>query len=140
MPSSRLSVIGAIKGHHCLLSQIIKRGHATTTSSSASTSNASNKTDHSTRSPQPKGYWDALAVDQKNPIPRIPQAAYRRYTASDLARLTHPPRCAGMLVRDFIEDSLYNPNYGYFSKKALIFSPNVCLLAQTMVSFGFAHP
>ncbi|KAF9069791.1 DUF185-domain-containing protein [Rhodocollybia butyracea] len=26
-----------------------------------------------------------------------------------------------MLVRDFIEDSLYNPNYGYFSKKATIF-------------------
>ncbi|KXS22301.1 DUF185-domain-containing protein [Gonapodya prolifera JEL478] len=28
-----------------------------------------------------------------------------------------------MLVRDFIHDSLYNPSYGYFSKKALIFSP-----------------
>ncbi|KAJ3047899.1 hypothetical protein HK097_011068, partial [Rhizophlyctis rosea] len=28
-----------------------------------------------------------------------------------------------MLVRDFIDDSLYNPHYGYFSKKAYIFSP-----------------
>lgn len=28
-----------------------------------------------------------------------------------------------MLVRDFIQDSLYNPNYGYFSKRAEIFSP-----------------
>lgn len=28
-----------------------------------------------------------------------------------------------MLMRDFIEDSLYNPNYGYFSKHATIFSP-----------------
>ena len=26
-----------------------------------------------------------------------------------------------MLARDFIEDSLYNPHYGYFSKKATIF-------------------
>lgn len=28
-----------------------------------------------------------------------------------------------MLARDFIEDSLYNPNYGYFSKQAVILSP-----------------
>ncbi|EAT88132.2 hypothetical protein SNOG_04372 [Parastagonospora nodorum SN15] len=28
-----------------------------------------------------------------------------------------------MLLRDFIEDSLYNPNYGYFSKQVVIFSP-----------------
>ncbi|KAL8947815.1 MAG: hypothetical protein Q9222_005942 [Ikaeria aurantiellina] len=28
-----------------------------------------------------------------------------------------------MLMRDFIEDSLYNPNYGYFSKQATIFNP-----------------
>ncbi|PFH60554.1 hypothetical protein XA68_10797 [Ophiocordyceps unilateralis] len=28
-----------------------------------------------------------------------------------------------MLLRDFIEDSLYNPSYGYFSKQAVIFSP-----------------
>lgn len=27
-----------------------------------------------------------------------------------------------MLVRDFIQDSLYNPHYGYFSKQAVIFS------------------
>ncbi|KAJ3042928.1 hypothetical protein HDV00_006235 [Rhizophlyctis rosea] len=29
-----------------------------------------------------------------------------------------------MTVRDFIDDSLYNPHYGYFSKKAYIFSPD----------------
>ncbi|GAB7341930.1 hypothetical protein MBLNU457_g0236t2 [Dothideomycetes sp. NU457] len=28
-----------------------------------------------------------------------------------------------MLMRDFIEDSLYNPSYGYFSKQAVIFTP-----------------
>jgi hypothetical protein len=26
-----------------------------------------------------------------------------------------------MLARDFVEDSLYNPNYGYFPKQATIF-------------------
>jgi hypothetical protein len=33
------------------------------------------------------------------------------------------PRRVRMLLRDFIEDSLYNPNYGYFSKQVVIFSP-----------------
>jgi hypothetical protein len=28
-----------------------------------------------------------------------------------------------MLCRDFIHDSLYNEEYGYFSKRAVIFSP-----------------
>ncbi|KAI9295160.1 DUF185-domain-containing protein [Neoconidiobolus thromboides FSU 785] len=28
-----------------------------------------------------------------------------------------------LLTRDFIDDSLYNPNYGYFSKQAVIYSP-----------------
>lgn len=28
-----------------------------------------------------------------------------------------------MLVREFIDDSLYHPYYGYFSKQAVIFSP-----------------
>jgi hypothetical protein len=28
-----------------------------------------------------------------------------------------------MLVRDFIDDSLYNPSYGYFSRNAPIFTP-----------------
>jgi hypothetical protein len=44
-------------------------------------------------------------------------------TANSLAE-THkePPRGVQMLVRDFIEDSLYHPNYGYFSKQAHIFS------------------
>lgn len=33
-----------------------------------------------------------------------------------------PPIGVKMLVRDFIEDSLYNPNYGYFPKQAKIFN------------------
>lgn len=47
---------------------------------------------------------------------------YKRVTANDLESCTEPPRRVRMLVRDFIEDSLYNPHYGYFPKQADIFT------------------
>ncbi|EPT02987.1 hypothetical protein FOMPIDRAFT_1116985 [Fomitopsis schrenkii] len=47
---------------------------------------------------------------------------YKRVTANDLESCTEPPRRVKMLVRDFIEDSLYNPHYGYFPKQADIFT------------------
>jgi hypothetical protein len=47
-------------------------------------------------------------------------AGYERVTSNELQRHTSPPRRVKMLVRDFIEDSLYNPHYGYFSKQATI--------------------
>ncbi|CAG8760324.1 11227_t:CDS:2, partial [Racocetra fulgida] len=56
-------------------------------------------------------------------IPINPEySTYKRYNASQLTSRTTPPKCVQMLVRDFIDDSLYNPNYGYFSKQAIIFS------------------
>jgi hypothetical protein len=48
-------------------------------------------------------------------------AGFPRVTANELERHITPPRRVKMLVRDFIEDSLYNPNYGYFPKQATIF-------------------
>ena len=45
---------------------------------------------------------------------------YKHLTSNDLEAFKHPPRRVKMLVRDYIEDSLYNPNYGYFSKRATI--------------------
>lgn len=47
---------------------------------------------------------------------------YKRVTANDLESEREPPRRVKMLVRDFIENSLYNPHYGYFSKQANIFA------------------
>ncbi|KAK4043697.1 S-adenosyl-L-methionine-dependent methyltransferase [Parachaetomium inaequale] len=48
---------------------------------------------------------------------------YPMLTAMDLRGRKERPRRVKMLMRDFIEDSLYNPNYGYFSKQVVIFSP-----------------
>ncbi|CAG8759867.1 16055_t:CDS:2 [Gigaspora rosea] len=46
-------------------------------------------------------------------IPINPEySTYKRYNASQLTNRTTPPKCVQMLVRDFIDDSLYNPNYG----------------------------
>lgn len=45
-------------------------------------------------------------------------------TSKQLAKRTERPRYVKMLTRDFIDDSLYNPSYGYFSKEVDIFSTN----------------
>jgi hypothetical protein len=37
-------------------------------------------------------------------------------------KASKPSNIKSLLTRDFIHDSLYNPAYGYFSKKAHIFS------------------
>ena len=50
--------------------------------------------------------------------------SYPLVTSNDLAKsFTAPPTRVRMLVRDFIEDALYNPHYGYFSKQVTIFTP-----------------
>ncbi|KAK0730369.1 S-adenosyl-L-methionine-dependent methyltransferase [Lasiosphaeris hirsuta] len=59
-------------------------------------------------------------------LPQDMSAEYTRFpmvTADDLRGRKERPRRVKMLLRDFIEDSLYNPNYGYFSKQVVIFSP-----------------
>lgn len=53
-----------------------------------------------------------------------PQDVFDRYpetNSAKLGRLKHRPRKVKMLALDFIEDSLYNPHYGYFSKEVEIF-------------------
>lgn len=53
-----------------------------------------------------------------------PQDVFNRYpstSSAKLGRLQHRPRKVKMLASDFIEDSLYNPQYGYFSQEVEIF-------------------
>jgi len=65
--------------------------------------------------------------------------AYPWATPTSLRRVRTPPRRVKMIAREyrlpascsssidtssFVYDSLYNPNYGYFSKQARIFSPS----------------
>lgn len=52
---------------------------------------------------------------------QVELASYTLVDANELEKCTTPPREVKMLVRDWIEDSLYNPNYGYFPKQAVIF-------------------
>ncbi|KAH9879191.1 hypothetical protein J1614_002629 [Plenodomus biglobosus] len=63
---------------------------------------------------------------RKNAFPHERIDEFDRYpmvTADMLRSRRERPRRVKMLLRDFIEDSLYNPNYGYFSKQVVIFSP-----------------
>ncbi|GAA5821366.1 hypothetical protein JCM3770_006354 [Rhodotorula araucariae] len=70
-----------------------------------------------------------------DPQPEDPHAAsYRSVQAKDLVRLNEPPKRVRMLARDFIEDSLYNPNYGYFATKVEIFDPDVAKLRSAASS------
>jgi len=71
--------------------------------------------------PEPTDRWNyntsALLPSSAEDI-----AKYPTVTANELEQATAPPTGVKMLVRDFIEDSLYNPHYGYFPKQATIFN------------------
>lgn len=58
---------------------------------------------------------------------RSPQDVYNTFPATGsakMARSKHRPIRAKMRALDFIEDSLYNPHYGYFSQEVEIFHPD----------------
>ncbi|KUI57098.1 hypothetical protein VP1G_04402 [Cytospora mali] len=61
---------------------------------------------------------DTFPADRSDELDRYPMV-----TARDLRSCRERPRRVKMLMRDFIEDSLYNPHYGYFSKQVVIFTP-----------------
>lgn len=42
--------------------------------------------------------------------------SYSRKTSKETASYSMPPARSTMLLRDFIDDALYNPHYGFYSK------------------------
>lgn len=81
--------------------------------------------------------WFSKSSDKLNYNPNVFEDTlgdhinYDFVTANSLEGHTVPPRRVKMLVRDFIEDSLYNPNYGYFPHQATIFTS-----ADNYIDFG----
>ncbi|KAF8239329.1 DUF185-domain-containing protein [Tricholoma matsutake] len=71
-----------------------------------------------TDEPRDKWNYSSTSFDEK---PSGEHVGYKLVDANSLEVGTTLPRSVKMLARDFIEDSLYNPNYGYFPKQATIF-------------------
>ncbi|KAM3069328.1 hypothetical protein ACMFMG_010831 [Clarireedia jacksonii] len=61
---------------------------------------------------------DIFPMDMREEFKKYPMV-----TADQLRGRRERPKRVKMLTRDFIEDSLYNPSYGYFSKQVVIFTP-----------------
>lgn len=100
----------------------------------SSTSNVWNNATSSARKRRARGESVQYQFNQNpfDPAPVDPaaRASYQFVNAAALRRHTTPPRKVRMLARDFIDDSLYNPNYGYFPKQAVIFDPGAALVQK----------
>lgn len=46
--------------------------------------------------------------------------SFPRKTSQETASYSIPPARSNMLLRDFLDDSLYNPHYGYYAKQSPI--------------------
>ncbi|KAJ5232476.1 hypothetical protein N7468_005432 [Penicillium chermesinum] len=78
------------------------------------------------RSANRKSQADSSLWRKRGHAPKDISKEYETYptvTAKDLRSRRERPRKVKMLTREFVDDSLYNPHYGYFSKQATIFSP-----------------
>lgn len=59
--------------------------------------------------------YDIFAQEANRELTSLPLV-----TREQLLQSKERPRSCRMLARDFIHDSLYNPNYGYFSRQAVL--------------------
>ncbi|KAJ3216806.1 hypothetical protein HK099_005709 [Clydaea vesicula] len=66
-----------------------------------------------------ENYWDSLRrTDPKNKIKKIDISKYQHLNLDQLIKTETVPRTTKVSSRNFIHNSLYNHNYGYFNKKA----------------------
>lgn len=68
-----------------------------------------------------RNFWDTLKIKESIAVPD--SSLYKYLTPRAIAEYAQPPTSVRMLTKTFIHDSLYNPNYGYFSKQVSILSP-----------------
>ncbi|KAK7056279.1 hypothetical protein VNI00_002832 [Paramarasmius palmivorus] len=117
MLSTGTRLISCSRAHRSLS---LSRPRHLTSSLTARKQEKGNKKNTILNPPEPSDKWNYNRSSLFDPSP-TDYSTFKRVTSNDLAKEISPPRNVKMLARDFIEDSLYNPNYGYFSKKATIF-------------------
>lgn len=103
----------------CLKSH--KAAAATAIADSRPKTSSNKHSSQPTRSKEPRFNYVSNPFDA-TPDPDSEQ--YKVVTARELVNRKTPPRRVKMLARDFIDDCLYNPHYGYFSTQAVIFDPD----------------
>jgi hypothetical protein len=102
---------------HNLFGSIVTLSSTSTKCSKRSSNNLPPEVSSKVSSPDK---WNYSSVSF-NEVPSVEHVNYKHVNANDLEQETIPPHGVKMLARDFIEDSLYNPHYGYFPKQATIF-------------------
>ncbi|WPH02530.1 Hypothetical protein R9X50_00539500 [Acrodontium crateriforme] len=100
------------------LQPIAQQWHSHSTNSRNKRALSSNKKPKTTNESSWQQRTDHFPLDKAEDFKRYPTV-----TSDALRGRKERPRRVKMLMRDFIEDSLYNPHYGYFSKNVTIFSP-----------------
>jgi hypothetical protein len=70
---------------------------------------------------------------EKDPL----AATFPVLSPAQLVACKSPPSKCRTLARNFIEDSLYNPHYGYFTRQATIFDPDLARAAALHDPGGF---
>ncbi|KAJ7130225.1 S-adenosyl-L-methionine-dependent methyltransferase [Mycena epipterygia] len=71
--------------------------------------------------PDRLNYNQSSLLETPDSTPQDVLESFPLVDSNQLEACTTPPREVKMLVRDWVEDCLYNPHYGYFPKQAVIF-------------------
>ncbi|KAK9454628.1 S-adenosyl-L-methionine-dependent methyltransferase [Dipodascopsis uninucleata] len=72
---------------------------------------------------RPYTYVYLAEEDNYETFKKYPSVSSKRMAQLTSSKDPQRPRNLSLLTRDFIDDSLYNPYYGYFSRQAMIYSP-----------------
>ncbi|TFK74970.1 DUF185-domain-containing protein [Pluteus cervinus] len=108
-----------LTGSRCLRAGYPRNPASRTLAAFFSTTPSTRASKKHSNEPRDKWNYNTTPFEEN---PSEDQLNYELVDANILEKRTSPPVGVKMLARDFIEDSLYNPNYGYFPKQATIFN------------------